>query len=147
MLISQGGRTRRTSLFKRYDHVAIAVEDIDEAYRTFVDGLGAKVVDGKHVAGEGAYSVSHLVLGDLRIELIQPEGKDSFVAKFLKGRGSMVHHMTFQVDDLEETLRTLERRGFRIIGKDTRNPRWKTAFVHPSTAKGVLIQMYESDET
>ena len=128
---------------KRFDHVSIAVDNIEEGYKLFRDQLGGEVIRGP-VKGYGEkFSWAEIMLGGSKIELIQPEGDDGFVSNFLKGEGSKVHHLTYEVDDLEESIKTLEAKGFMIIGKTMEDPEWKTAFIHPKSAKGVLIQLFE----
>jgi methylmalonyl-CoA/ethylmalonyl-CoA epimerase len=128
---------------KRFDHVSVAVPKIEEGYALFRDVLGAKVITPKVMGSDERFSWSELELAGLKLELIQPEGRDSFVRRFLDGGGSKVHHLTFEVQDLERAVVELEGRGLRLLGRDADDPDWKIAFIHPKSANGVLIQLFE----
>lgn len=130
-------------MFKRFDHVSIAVDDIEEGYRLFVDKLGARILRGKTLSYDKTFSWTELMLGGAKIELIQPEGEGSFVTRFLEDGGSKMHHLTFEVDDIEEAVKELETQGFRMVGRSDEDPEWKMAFIHPKSAYGVLIQIFE----
>jgi len=129
---------------KKFDHVSIAVDSIEEGYKLFRDQLGGEVIRGPVRGYNGEFSWAEIMLGGSKIELIQPEGDDSFVRKFLRGVGSKIHHLTFEVDNLEESVKALEVKGFTMIGKTTEDPEWNIAFIDPKSAKGVLIQLFES---
>ncbi len=130
-------------MFKRCDHVSVAVDNFDEAYKIFIDKLGGRIIRGPFKGYDGAFSWVEFSLGGQKMELIQPEGEDSFVTKFLKNKGSKMHHLAFEVEDLEEAIKTLEGKGFRIMGKTMDDPEWKIAFIHPGDVKGVLIEIFE----
>jgi methylmalonyl-CoA/ethylmalonyl-CoA epimerase len=134
----------KRSLFKRFDHVSVAVEDIEEGYEIFRDRLGGRVIREKTLGYDGSFSWTALKLGGVMLELVQPEGEDSFLHKFLKGGRSKIHHLTFEVEDLEDAIQKLKERGFKIVGKSTADPEWNISFIHPTTAKGVLIEIFES---
>ncbi|MBI4258062.1 MAG: VOC family protein [Thaumarchaeota archaeon] len=130
-------------MLKRFDHVSIAVDNIEEGYNVFVKRLGAKILREKTLSYDGAFSWTELMLGGVKIELIQPEGEGSFVTKFLEDSGSKMHHVTFEVDSIEEAVKNLESQGFRIVGRSDEDPEWKMAFIHPKSTYGVLIQIFE----
>ena len=132
-----------SGILKRLDHVSIAVDSIEDGYKLFRDQLGGKIIRGKTKGYDATFSWTELMLGGSKIELIQPEGDNSFVQKFLEQGGSRVHHLTFEVEDIDESIKTLEASGFKIVGKTMDDPEWKIAFIHPKSAKGVLIQIFE----
>jgi methylmalonyl-CoA/ethylmalonyl-CoA epimerase len=131
------------SLLKRFDHVSVAVQNIDEGYRIFRDILGGKLVTPRVRSYDGQFSWTDMLLAGVKLELIQPEGKDSFVQRFLNENGSKVHHLTFEVDNLDRSVSQLEAAGLSVVGRTEEDPDWKMAFIHPKSAKGVLIQIYE----
>jgi methylmalonyl-CoA/ethylmalonyl-CoA epimerase len=65
--------------------------------------------------------------------------------KFLRERGPGVHHLTFIVRNIEELVSKLKTEGYRIVGEDFSNPRWKEAFISPPSANGTVVQLAETD--
>lgn len=130
-------------MIERFDHIAIAVKSINKSVTFFVKNFGGKIVSEKTIGDEGTFSYVSVELGGIQIELIQPEGKDGFLKRFLENGGSMIHHLTFEVDDIEGTVKSLRHRGIKIVGEAETADGWKVAFVHPKSALGVLIQIYQ----
>jgi methylmalonyl-CoA/ethylmalonyl-CoA epimerase len=130
---------------KRIDHVAIVVEDIETALGFWRDALGLEVTHVEDVPEQAAV-VAFLPMGNSSVELVQPTQESSGTAQFLKKRGPGVHHLCFEVDDLEGTLRQLQDRRIRLINEQpvigTEGKR--IAFIHPSAAYGVLVELYQT---
>lgn len=128
---------------RKLDHVGIAVLSIDDALATY-RALGLSEAGREAVESQGVVT-AFLPLGDTRLELLEPTGPDSPIAKFLAKRGPGIHHVCFAVDDLEGALADLKSRGFRLVherpvpGADGR----RVAFLHPSAGHGVLIELSE----
>jgi methylmalonyl-CoA/ethylmalonyl-CoA epimerase len=129
----------------RIDHVALVVEDIEAALGFWRDALGLQVADVEEVPEQEAV-VAFLPLGDSSIELVKPTQETSGTAKFLQKRGPGIHHICFEVDDIEATMQRLQDRGVRLINDHPVNGAGGTrvAFIHPSAAFGVLIELYQS---
>ena len=127
----------------RLDHIGVAVASIDESLAVY-EALGLAEAGRETVPGQGVVT-AFLPVGDTRIELLEPTGPDSPIAKFLAKRGPGVHHVCFAVDDLEDALAEFAGRGFRLVnenpvpGADGR----RVAFLHPSAGHGVLIELSE----
>ena len=127
----------------RLDHIGIAVSSIDQAVGVY-EALGLKETR-RELVGSQAVRTAFLPIGDTRLELLEPVGPDSPVAKFLAKRGPGIHHVCFAVPDLEGALADLRDRGFRLVdespvpGADGR----RVAFLHPSAGQGVLIELSE----
>lgn len=127
----------------RLDHIGIAVASIAEALGVY-RALGINESGRETVASQGVVT-AFLPLGDTRLELLEPTGADSPVAKFLSKRGPGVHHVCFAVSDLEDALAALAARGFRLV-HETPVPGAggrRVAFLHPSAGHGVLIELSE----
>ncbi len=127
----------------RIDHVSLAVNDFEKAKGFFSEIFGA--VPGSNGSDDDKKFFWEIFsVGDLsRLEIIAPTGKGSFIDKFLEGRNGGVHHITFQVDDIEKTRELLQTRNIPFFeGKDYGGV-WKEIFVHPRDAFGVLIQFAE----
>ena len=127
----------------RLDHIGIAVSSIEDAIGIY-RALGLAETDRETVSSQGVV-IAFLPVGDTRLELLEPIGADSPIAKFIEKRGPGIHHVCFAVDDLESALSDLASRGFRLVnespvpGADGK----RVAFLHPSAGHGVLIELSE----
>jgi len=127
-----------------FDHVGIAVHSIAETRARYEDGAAQGSATG--VVELDAEGVNVLLLGT--IELIEPRGPDSPVARFLEKRGAGLHHVAFRVPDIPAALASLEAQGFEPID---RHPRpgaagHPIAFLHPRSTGGALIELVEVPE-
>ena len=131
----------------RVDHVALLVEDIDQTLAFWRDALGMKL---SHIDDNPAEQsrVAFLPLGDSEIELVQPTTTDSGLARYLEKRGPGMHHVCLEVDDIEAMLARLKEKGVRLINETPASNAdgKKYAFIHPKSAYGVLVELYELPE-
>jgi len=129
---------------QRIDHLAILVEDIDQAAAFWRDGLGMPVAHQQEVPAEQA-RIAFLPVGDGEIELVQPTTSDSGLRRYLEKRGPGLHHVCLQVDDIEGMLAQIKAKGFELINETARTAAdgKKYAFIHPRSAGGVLVELYE----
>jgi methylmalonyl-CoA/ethylmalonyl-CoA epimerase len=127
----------------KINHVAIAVSDIEGALHFWRDGLGLVVDQVEDVPSQKAV-VAFIPVGDSEIELVQPTAEDTGVAKFLAERGGGMHHLCFEVEDIDAMLAGLKAKGVRLINETALVlPGRKLAFVHPKSTGGVLVELYE----
>ncbi|HZI17406.1 MAG TPA: methylmalonyl-CoA epimerase [Pyrinomonadaceae bacterium] len=128
----------------RVEHIGIATPRIEEALKFWRDALGLEV---KHVevVEEQGVRVAMLPAGEPRIELLEPTGEDSPVAKFLARRGPGIHHVAVRVPDIRAALSRLKDEGTRLIDEEPRVGAGGclVAFVHPAAAGGVLLELVE----
>jgi methylmalonyl-CoA/ethylmalonyl-CoA epimerase len=130
-------------MVRRIDHLSIAVRDREKARDFFLNILGGKELFSAPVPQQ-KFRWTTIELGtSCFIELIDPLEGDGFVHRFLETRGEGPHHITIQVDDIEETRRKLEERGVPTFGYAEPFPRWKELYIHPKNAFGTLIQFAE----
>ena len=135
---------------KRVERVALAVENLDAAQKFFEQWFGAKFCPEENIEDMGI-RYRPFDIGESKMELLQATRGDSPVAKFIKKNGGPgVHHITYEVDDLDAAIIELERRGGRIAYRHTYKPGvtfegkvWREAFIHPKDAFGVLIHLAE----
>lgn len=128
---------------KKINHIAIAVQDIDNARIFWEDALGMKIDHVEEVPEQKA-RVGFLPLAGGEIELVQPTDEESGTAKFLHERGGGIHHICLEVDDIEEMLKELTAKRVRLINeKPVELEGRKMAFIHPKSANGVLVELYE----
>jgi len=129
---------------KRIDHIAIVVEDIDSALQFWRDALGLELDQVIEVTDQKSM-VAFLPVGEGEVELVKPTTDDSGVARYLQKRGPGMHHLCFEVDDIEAALAQLKERRVRLINEtpiaDSKGK--KLAFIHPESTNGVLVELYE----
>jgi methylmalonyl-CoA/ethylmalonyl-CoA epimerase len=123
------------------DHLGIAVKSLQQA-RKFYEQLGLSVVSEEVVAHEKV-KVAMIPVGESRIELLEPTGADSVIAKFLEKRGEGLHHVAIHVPDLAHAVTTLKASGARFISEEIKVGAGGHlyVFVHPSSAGGVLLEL------
>jgi len=128
----------------KIDHIGIAVQDIEAALKVYRDALGLKLTKTEFVP-EQAVKIAFLPTGESEIELVQPTTDDSGIARYMARRGEGIHHICLQVDDIEATMAQMAAQGLELIDKTPRvgSAGQKYAFVHPKSAHGVLIELYE----
>jgi methylmalonyl-CoA/ethylmalonyl-CoA epimerase len=130
-------------MFLGMDHVGVAVKNLDEAISVYRDILGFKLL-GIHVLTERKVKVAFLSTGgETQIELLEPLGSESPVAKFLESRGEGIHHIAIKVDNIEKTLEELKKKGVMLVDEKPRvgAEGKRIAFVHPKSTKGVLLEL------
>jgi len=128
-------------MIKKVNHVAIAVRNLDEGLKAFENLLGHKAAQVKEVPDQ-KIRAAMIHVGDVEIELIQPTDPGTGVAKFLDSKGEGVHHICFEVDDVDKELQSMAAKGVELIDKKGRpGLAGKIGFLHPKSAKGVLIEL------
>jgi methylmalonyl-CoA/ethylmalonyl-CoA epimerase len=131
----------------RIDHIGVAVEDLDAALKLYAEVLGMPVVHRETVTEQGVEAIL-LDVGENHVELLAPLGPDTPVGKFLAKKGPGLHHVAYQVTDIEATLSALKAAGTRLIDETPRigirNSR--VAFVHPASTGGVLTEIVQPAE-
>lgn len=127
----------------KLSHVGIVVQDMDRALEDYVKLLGYERIDEILVESEHV-RVAMLKLGNAEIELLSPTG-DGAIAKFLSDKGEGLHHVAFEVEDVQKAIVEAERNGYRVVDRVPREGAWgaEAAFVHPKAAHGVLIEYYK----
>jgi methylmalonyl-CoA/ethylmalonyl-CoA epimerase len=132
------------SSVKRIDHVAIVVEDIENALEFWRDILGLEVTHIEDVPDMQS-KVAFLETGYSEIELVKPTDEESGIYRYLKQHGPSMHHICLEVNNIRAFIQRLVERGVRMINTE---PVVGTggrliAFIHPKSAQGVLVELYE----
>jgi methylmalonyl-CoA/ethylmalonyl-CoA epimerase len=130
-------------MFVGVDHVGVAVKNLDEAIALYRDVLGFRL-EGVHVLTERKVRVAFFSTGgETHIELLEPIGSDSPVAKFLESRGEGIQHVAVRVDDIEKALAELKSKGVMLVDETPRlgAEGARIAFVHPKSTRGVLLEL------
>ena len=123
----------------KLDHIGIAVRSLDAV--KIYEALGLKVEHTEVVASQGV-KTAFLSVGDSNLELLEPTGPDSTIAKFIEKRGEGIHHICLRVDDIEAHLARLKAEGYRLINEHPVPGAHgcRVAFLHPAAGNGVLIE-------
>jgi methylmalonyl-CoA/ethylmalonyl-CoA epimerase len=134
-------------MFDRIDHIGVAVEDLDAAIALHEGTYGMALVHREVVAEPGVEAVLFDV-GENHVELLRPLSQDTPVGKFLAARGPGLHHVAYQVADIEAALAALEQQGARLIDTTPRTGirNSRVAFVHPKSSGGVLTEIVQPAE-
>jgi methylmalonyl-CoA/ethylmalonyl-CoA epimerase len=134
-------------LFGRIDHIGIAVTDLDAAVGLYSGGFDMAEQHRETVEEQGVEAIL-LEVGEGHIELIRPLSADTSVAKFIERNGEGMHHVAYQVDDIDAALERIRAAGLRLIDD---KPRIgirgsRVAFLHPKSTGGVLTELVEPVE-
>lgn len=132
-------------MLKKINHIGIAVNSIEEAIPFYRDNLGMAFGGIEEVA-EQKVKVAFFSVGESKIELLEPTSAESPVAKFLEKNGPGMHHVAYEVQDLQAELASLEKQGVRLIDSKPRLGAHGTliAFVHPKSSNGVLTELCQA---
>jgi methylmalonyl-CoA/ethylmalonyl-CoA epimerase len=131
-------------MFTRVDHIGVAVEDIDAALKLYERDYAMTLVHRETVSEQGVEAVL-LDVGENHVELLAPIGPDTPVGKFLAKRGPGIHHVAYQVQDIDATLAALRDAGLRLIDETPRTGirNSRVAFLHPAASGGVLTEIVQ----
>lgn len=126
------------------NHLAIVVEQLDEALGFWRDALGLELTATEENPGENV-NIGFLRVGKSAIELLEPTNEDSGIGKYLANRGQGMHHICLEVDDIRAAIDRLRKHDIELIND---NPKMREdgieyCFIHPKSAFGVLVELYE----
>ena len=130
-------------MIKKVHHIGIAVNNLKESAALFEKLLGVKA----HIKAAPCDKVTEAVFkidGGVEIDLLEPTGPDSAVAKFLEKHGEGMHHIALEVDDINEELKSMGKKGLQLIDKEGREGvAGQIGFLHPKSTSGVLIELVQ----
>jgi methylmalonyl-CoA/ethylmalonyl-CoA epimerase len=132
---------------KKVDHIGIAVVSLQESLVLYTEQLGMLHMKTEMVASQGV-TVAFLDAGNIKLELLEPTGPDSPVAKFIEHRGQGIHHIAYKVENIEERIAEIKDKGIQMIN-DVPKPGAagaSVAFMHPKSTGGVLMELCEKKE-
>ena len=125
----------------KIDHIAIAVNDVEESAKVYQQALGADHVEFETVESQGV-KVAIIELENGRIELMQPTNDSSPIKKFLDKKGQGLHHMALDTDNIEGEVERMEECGIQFLGKiGPGSAGTKVTFIHPKSLDGVLTEL------
>ncbi len=131
-------------MLRRIDHIGVAVDDLDAALKLYGDDLAMATAHRETVEEQGVEAVL-LDVGENHVELLRPLSEDTPVGKFLAKKGPGLHHVAYQVEDIDAELERLKGEGIRMIDDTARVGirASRVAFVHPASTGGVLTELVE----
>lgn len=128
-------------MIEKVHHVGVVVRDIELAMRFYRDTLGLNVHKVEEIADQGVRAAL-LTVGDSEIELLEPTVTDNGVARYLESRGEGLHHICFQVDDVDASLAELKRKQVELIDQEPRiGIAGRICFLHPKAMHGTLVEL------
>lgn len=129
-------------MFKKVDHIGIAVPSLAETQKFYQDALGLHLHEIEEVP-EQKVRVAMFPVGETNLEFLEPTSPESPIARFIEKKGSGIHHVAIQVEDIDRLLADLKGRGVRLIN-ETPVPGAggkRIAFVHPASTGGILLEL------
>ena len=128
----------------KFDHVGVAVKSVDQMLAIY-GKIGDFQVKRTEVPNQKA-KVALLKAGETSVEFLEPTSEDSTLAKFISERGEGLHHIAFEVDDIEKTTEVLKARGFRFVYDRPADGKFgsRVNFIHPKSTGGVLVELTQN---
>lgn len=133
------------SMLKQVEHIGIAVKDLAAANSLYEKLLGVGPYKQEEVESENVLT-SFFKTGEAKIELLVATSEESAIAKYLEKRGEGIHHIAFEVEDIEAEMQRLEGEGFVLLNKVPKRgaDNKLVCFIHPKSANGVLVELCQS---
>ncbi len=131
-------------MIKTINHIAVAVNNLEESTQFYQAVMGL-ALSGVEIVAAQKTKVGFFKIGETNIELVQPSEPDSPLVKFLESKGQGIHHICFEVDDIEAEIKNFLAKGATMVDQKPRPGahQTKVAFVHPKSSGGVLIELCE----
>ena len=129
-------------MMKQLDHIGVAVKSLDRVKEL---AESAFKVDFPRPEGEGDFKASWIRMGNVLVEFMEPISEDGVIGRFLKKKGEGIHHICFEVDDIEAEVESYLAQGLELVTPGIMGwPGWRVAFFHPKTAFGMLIELVQT---
>lgn len=134
-------------MFKKINHIGIAVKNLEETMKFYKEQLGFQF-NGTDEVESQKVKVAFFKIGEVNIELVQATSPDSPIAKYLEKNREGIHHICYEVEDINSVLDTLKERGVKLIDNEPRKGahNTKVAFIHPKSSGGVLTEICQPGE-
>ncbi len=126
----------------KIEHIGIAVKNLDEAIQTYTELLGTECYKTEAVESEGVKTAFFRV-GESKIELLEASHENSPIAKFIEKKGEGIHHIAFDVTDIQQSMSELASKGFQLLNEQPKSgaDNKLVAFIHPKSSNGVLVEL------
>ena len=129
-------------MIRKIAHIGVAVKNVEEVEKLYSEILGLPIA-GREVSPDN--KVSFVPLGDTAIELLESVKPDGAIARHIEKRGEGIHHIAFQVDNIDKALEEMKAKGVNLIDQKPRSGAHNSriAFLHPKNTYGVLVELVE----
>lgn len=133
-------------MIKKIAHIGVAVKNIEEAEKFYEEVLSLKIHDREQL---GEIKASFIPVGDTAIELLQSTTQEGVISKFIEKRGEGVHHIAYQVENIDQALADLKAKGIPLIDQQARRGAHhsRVAFLNPKGTYGILIELVEPEKS
>lgn len=131
-------------MFKQIDHIAIAVEDLDKAVALYEENFAAHVSHRERIETDGV-EIAVIEVGGTSIELVEAKSEKSPIRKFIESKGAGIHHIAFEVDDIESAIALLKAGSIELIDEKPRPGKEGSlvAFIHPRSTQKILYELVQ----
>lgn len=135
-------------MFKKVEHIGIAIKNLDESKELFHKLFGKEAYKVEAVESEGVKTL-FFQLGETKIELLEASRPDSPIAKFIDKKGEGIHHIAYDVDDIEAEIARLKAEGFQVLNEKPKEgaDNKLVAFLHPKSTNGVLVELCQDKDS
>ncbi len=135
-------------MIKKIEHLGIAVKNINASNELFKKLFGKEHYKVEKVESENV-STSFFMLGETKIELLEATNENSAIAKFIDKKGEGIHHIAYEVDNIEEEMKRLKNEGFELIHQQPKDgaDNKRICFLHPKSTNGVLVELCEEKKS
>ncbi|HLP57072.1 MAG TPA: methylmalonyl-CoA epimerase [Fluviicola sp.] len=129
-------------MMNKIEHIGIAVSNLEEAIQTYEQLLGTPCYKQEEVASEGV-KTAFFQVGESKIELLEATTETSPIATFIAKKGQGIHHIAFDVTDIEMSMEALKNNGFQLLNEQPKSgaDNKLVAFLHPKSSNGVLVEL------
>lgn len=129
-------------MIKKIEHIGIAVKNLENSNALFQKLFGKEHYKVEAVESEGV-STSFFMLGETKIELLEATNSNSAIAKFIDKKGEGIHHIAYEVDDIDFEMNRLRNEGFEVLNAQPKDgaDNKKVCFLHPRSTNGVLVEL------
>ena len=127
---------------KRLDHIGVAVKDVDEVQKVYTEMLPLELVSSDSV---GELKTGFIPVGETSLELVMSTTPDGVMSKYIDKKGEGIHHLAFEVDDIDQAVAELKAKGVPLTSEEARPGAHgsRVVFLHPKATRGVLIELVE----
>ena len=131
-------------MIKAISHLGVAVNNLEEAREFYRSVFGVESGEPM-VGGGGTVRASLVELDNATVELLEPIGSEGAIAKFLEKRGEGIHHICYEVDDINAEIEAFKAKGIEALGTPTPGAEGLSTFLHPKGTHGILVELVQKE--
>ena len=129
-------------MIKKIEHIGIAVKNLEQSNALFTKLFGKAQYKIESVESESV-KTSFFMLGETKVELLEASNESSAIARFIEKKGEGIHHIAYEVDNIDEEMKRLKAEGFEILNTQAKDgaDNKRICFLHPKSTNGVLVEL------